>query len=882
MSFIVDALLKCLLADLVESATQTYKNVKDCGSKIETLQTHLHQLTKKKETIDHEVETEIKKGKEPIPQVDEWCNKVKMLESEASKLESKFHQNAGSLFAYVVNFMKLLEVSQQAKHKLDEADELKKDGDFHEVAKLPKLNHSVAMITGTFVGIDDALEQLKRYKMDDKVSVVGICGMGRVGKSTILKKFCNGFTDAEKSKQIEVDFDKNTKNKSVADYVQDIIMDTYELKEEEEEDKNSVDDRATRIRKQLEKEEFYLILDNVWEYINLYELGIPNLNVHKKGKVFLSTRSTKICKRMEAKTVRVKTLSFENAWTLFKDKVGDAVHGIEEDSRIEERARELLRKCDGLPEALIHVGHAVASKERLEEWDYIIEQLDSKPWKIENMVQVLASLKQGYDKLNTALQKCLLYCSLYPPGFPIKRKWIIDYCINEGLFDTFSEGIHHLGELMAESWIETGIDESQITVHPAVHAMALWVACECGKSESKWLVHARRKLKGPPRNWAESHRVSLMRNKIAALPQIPECKMLTTLMLQGNAHLKAIPDDFFPSTPKLKVLDLSQTSLEQIPAGIACLKELQYFDVSDTKIKSLPKEVGKLVELKFFMLSRTLVETIPEGVIKKLIHLEVFFVDFSYGGWKAGSDGAGVSVGELENLHYLKALGISVESSGALRKLTASDALTEAIESLHIRGCPGLESISNKSLGENLEHVKTLQLKNANDLEELTIDRDEWYLRSVTDLILQRLPGIIKITWSQGYCFEDLMKLTVSGCEGMETLIHKKDGGGSEQGRTSNNQMNSRSARREISPFPRLKSLELIHLPKLNSIFEGGNLNLPSLESLRVTDCPNLKKLAINANKLVEISGGQDWWDHIEWDGESSSNRPSLFKLLPE
>ncbi|KAK1257279.1 hypothetical protein QJS04_geneDACA024109 [Acorus gramineus] len=70
--------------------------------------------------------------------------------------------------------------------------------------------------------------------------------------------------------------------------------------------------------------------------------------------------------------------------------------------------------------------------------------------------------------------------------------------------------------------------------------------------------------------------------------------------------------------------------------------------------------------------------------------------------------------------------------------------------------------------------------------------------------------------------------------------------------------------------FPKLKSIALFHLPKLESICEHPLL-FPSLKKLSVSICPHLKKLPLEINSapdLEEIEGEQEWWDGLVWDDE--------------
>ncbi|CAA7029062.1 unnamed protein product [Microthlaspi erraticum] len=68
--------------------------------------------------------------------------------------------------------------------------------------------------------------------------------------------------------------------------------------------------------------------------------------------------------------MEVKCLESNEAWGLFRDKVGR--NTLESQPDILERARQVARKCRGLPLALIIIGKNMASKRTVQEWDEAI------------------------------------------------------------------------------------------------------------------------------------------------------------------------------------------------------------------------------------------------------------------------------------------------------------------------------------------------------------------------------------------------------------------------------------------------------------------------------------------------------------------------------
>ncbi|RLM93969.1 disease resistance protein RPS2-like [Panicum miliaceum] len=672
-------------------------------------------------------------------------------------------------------------------------------------------------------------------------------------------------------------------------------------------------ERAGVLYRVLSKMNFVLLLDDVWEPLNFRMLGIPVPKHNSKSKIVLTTRIEDVCDRMDVRRkLKMECLPWEPAWELFREKVGD--HLMSASPEIRHQAQALATKCGGLPLALITVGRAMASKRTAKEWKHAITVLKIAPWQLLGMeLDVLEPLKKSYDNLpSDKLRLCLLYCSLFPEEFSISKDWIIGYCIGEGFIDDlytemdeiYNKGHDLLGDLKIASLLEKGEDEDHIKMHPMVRAMALWIASDFGTKETKWLVRAGVGLKEAPgaEKWSDAERISFMRNNILELYEKPECPLLKTLMLQGNPGLDKICDGFFQFMPSLRVLDLSHTSISELPSGISSLVQLQYLDLYNTNIRSLPRELGSLATLRFLLLSHMPLEMIPGGVICSLTMLQVLYMDLSYGDWKVGASGNGVEFQELENLRRLKALDITIQSPEALERLSRSYRLAGSTRNILIKNCSSMTKIElpTSNLWKNMTNLKRVWIASCSNLAEVIIDgsketvgsnalprailqaraelvdEEQPILPTLHDIILQGLYKV-KIIYKGG-CVQNLSSLFIWYCHGLEELITVSE----EQDAAATGGEQALGAFRVIKPFPNLRELYLHGLAKFRRLSSNTcTLHLPSLESLKIVECPNLKKLNLSAGGLNVIQCSREWWDGLEWDdAEVRASYEDLFRPL--
>ncbi|OAY52843.1 probable disease resistance protein At5g63020 [Manihot esculenta] len=742
---------------------------------------------------------------------------------------------------------------------LQDVAALKSKGDFEVFVERSAREPVIERPIEPTAGLEGMLDRVWNCLIEEAIGLVGIYGMGGVGKTTLLTRINNKFLDTPHDFDVViwVVVSKDLR----LEKVQEEIAKKIGLSNDGQWQHKSFSEKAAEIFQVLRKKKFVLLLDDIWKRVELKDVGVPIPKTQNRSKIVFTTRSRAVCSYMEAEQkIKVEPLAWEKAWELFQEKVG--VDTLDADPDIPNIAEEVARECAGLPLALITVGRAMACKKTPQEWRYAVEVLRVSASNMQVMGdEVFPILKFSYDSLpNYKIKSCFLYCTLYPEDYKISKDELIEHWMCENFWDeghnqvdAFNEGYNIIGMLVHACLLEH--EGSSVKMHDVIRDMALWITCEVEKEEHKYLVQAGAQSSKAPEieRWRGKKRVSLMENNIEQLTEVPRCPDLVTLFLCGNGCFRSIPDDFFQFMNALTVLDVSETALKFLPNGISGLVALQYLNLSRTKIKQLPPELMALRKLKYLNLEHNYdLHSIPSKMMSGFPLLQVLRM-FSCGVVCHVQDEGAIYVETLLLLKHLKVLSFTIRHAYVLHRFLTSHKLLSCTQALSLQDLRDPEFSSSTDMQPKNAAAQALGgLRNPARLRKRNFDR----LRHVDVtrcLLLQDLTWLILAP--------NLTELYVSKCENLEEIISS-----AKLGAILDKDEN-------LNPFPRLKVLKLYQLLRLKSIYWNA-LPFPFLQEITVIDCPLLQKLPLNnesaRGQVVIIEAEKHWWDSVQWENEAS------------
>ncbi|RVW34099.1 putative disease resistance protein [Vitis vinifera] len=170
------------------------------------------------------------------------------------------------------------------------------------------------------------------------------------------------------------------------DYMEwgEVIWNKLQIPRDIWEIKSTKEQKAAEISRVLKTKKFVLLLDDIWERLDLLEMGVPHPDARNKSKIIFTTRSQDVCHQMKAqKSIEVTCLSSEAAWTLFQKEVGEET--LKSHPHIPRLAKIVAEECKGLPLALVTVGRAMVGEKDPSNWDKVIQDLSKFPAEISGL-----------------------------------------------------------------------------------------------------------------------------------------------------------------------------------------------------------------------------------------------------------------------------------------------------------------------------------------------------------------------------------------------------------------------------------------------------------------------------------------------------------------
>ncbi|KAK9051581.1 hypothetical protein SSX86_028208 [Deinandra increscens subsp. villosa] len=724
---------------------------------------------------------------------------------------------------------------------------------------------------------------LKSLEPNCNTQKIALCGMGGVGKTTMMEeiekvvrkrglfKWVFRATAGQKSDVI------NAIQNDIAEYMGEALKETGR------------DARAARLGERFKgisengTIKIFVILDDVWEHIDLKDIGLTS-PLPNGFKILITSRDEKVCSKMDIepssifKVVGLKKVE-ANAlfWEIVRlpDGINSELHNIGED---------ILNKCGGLPLAIKTIASTLRYEEK-DAWELAAIRLQRHD--PEDLYAIVGDIFDiSYDKLREEDKAIFILCGLFPDDFNIAKEELMRYGWGLHLFKkTYSlMEARQRTNTSIRNLIHTNLlTESDILGYVRMHDLArAFVLSNFLKFKQFSIVNHNDESEWPSEDtWESCERILVKCAGMSEFPQDFNYSNLSLLKLMNKYKPIKFREDFYKRMEKLKVLACDEIQYPLLQASLQCttslrtlclhscslvdedisflgnLINLEVLSFSQSGIRKLPSTIGKLKRLKLLDLNGCDDLCIDDGVFQNLDRLEELYMRVCKG--KAIK----FTISNCDEFGMLSRKLCALEVEFFENNLQPKNVSFKKIQRFRISiGC-SLEENSDYYLINEYSFKNSLKLvTNCNELLESKINelfsgterlylsvKDMTYVGDILknpsqnstfinlqSLIIFKCEDLTHIfTPSMANGLKILKSLTVASCHVLKSLVSFCDGV-------------------NVIELPQLADLNLSDLPHFTSIFPENNdsathlfLNkevvIPMLSELKVSSMKNLKQI---------------------------------------
>ncbi|XBJ14008.1 hypothetical protein VPH35_006111 [Triticum aestivum] len=459
------------------------------------------------------------------------------------------------------------------------------------------------------VGIDGPRDDLAKWVLEEENNhrrrVLSIVGFGGLGKTTLANEIyrkIQGRFDCHAFVSISQKPDTKKIIKDVISQVSD--SDAFKKDIEIWDEKTSI----SKLRELLQEKRYLIIIDDIWSIVawNAIHCAFPE---NKCSSRILATThilevASSCCPGPHDQVYEMKPLSDPHSEGLFFKRIFGSENSCPH--MFIEVSKAILKKCGGLPLAIISISGLLANRPRVkEEWEKVKRSIGSDLNKSQSLEGMKNILSLSYNDLPPNLKTVLLHLSNFPEDYVIDRERLVRQWIAEGFI---SEERGRSCQEVAESYFYELINKS--LVQPVdirydgkvqacrVHDMMLELIIS--KSIEKNFITV---VNGSQTVWGNSQcsirRLSIqdIDQELASELSKKDLSHVRSLIITASRCMKHLPS--LAKFETLRVLDFEdcQSLTESDMKGMENLFQLKYLSFRSTGISELPSGIVMLLDL---------------------------------------------------------------------------------------------------------------------------------------------------------------------------------------------------------------------------------------------------------------------------------------------
>ncbi|KAJ9689286.1 hypothetical protein PVL29_014793 [Vitis rotundifolia] len=589
-----------------------------------------------------------------------------------------------------------------------------------------RLNRGLLHVGKNLVGMDSHLKEMTSrlgIGLDD-VRMVGICGFGGIGKTTIAKVVYNQISHQYEGTSFLLNVREASKDHHGLVKLQKQLLD--DILVEETQIISNVDQGANMIQNCLRFKRILMVLDDVDDLGQLEYLAGDHDWFGRGSRIIITTRDKHLLNVHRVNDLyEVEGLKDKEALELFSRYAFGQILPRHDYKNL---SGHIVYYCQGLPLALKVLGSLLCRK-TIPQWKSELHKLEREPeTKIQNV------LKISFDGLDHIQKKIFLDIACFFKG---ENKDFVSRILDDFYVD--------IGMQVLQDLCLLTISNNKIYMHDLIQQMG-WeiVRKEFPDEPEKWsrlwdpndvkrAFATNEEMKNTEGIFLDLSKIKHIQFSTKAFAKMKKLRLLKAYWKDHYGSMKKeykllLPQDFeFPSYD-LRYLHLEGYSLKSLPSNFYG-ENLVEINLKGSNIRELWQGSKCLQKLKVLNLSKS----------EQLIEIPNFS-----------------NMPNLEKLHLENCRGLNKidPSIGVLKKLTR----------LNLGGCQNLRSLPISI--ESLDSIEVLHL-NETAIEELPSSID--HLTALAELYMRKCKNLRSLPTSI-WRLKSLQELYLDGCSNLEAL----------------------------------------------------------------------------------------------------------------
>ncbi|XP_047085408.1 disease resistance protein RGA5-like [Lolium rigidum] len=596
------------------------------------------------------------------------------------------------------------------------------------------------------VGIDGPRDELIQLIMDEdsvtaqQLKVLSVVGFGGLGKTTLAKAMYRKLEGQFQHRAILSVSQKPNIRKIFRNILSQV---GFVAPEHTNMETWGEDEVIITLQNFLTGKRYFIVIDDIWDETawNIIRCALPE--TMNGSRVITTTRIDTVarvcCSNQYDYVYKMKPLTEQDSRKLIFSRVFGSEDACP--PYLHEVSAKILKKCGGLPLAIITISSILASKQSKMkgQWEHVLSSLSSNfevNHTLEGMRQIL---NLSYISLPHHLRTCMLYFGIYPEDYTIEKNDLVRQWVAQGLIsrlhgrDLEDVADGYFNELVNMSIIQpVDTDPNNEVLSCRVHDMMLdLIVQKCREANFVTVIDDLQAMARLPN---KVRRLSLyldgvIDDTVLGTTQLSQVRALARFGTSTYApplldfkHLRVLTLEFPSGNHEPRIFDLT---------GMCHLFQLKYLKIVAYGEIALPRKIQGLEQLETLELRISSMVAVPTDVVNlcQLLHLVIPQVTQLPSG-----------IGNMKSLRTLREFSLGLNSVDTIRDLGHLTNLRD----LQISSFAGVQ-LDDVEKGQRMD-VLRYSLEKLCNLRYLRMDpylpnicRDALSSMSASPCLLQRL-----------------------------------------------------------------------------------------------------------------------------------------------